>query len=160
MIQFKQYDQTNRPTYQPGDRGWDLDRQAKIWALRLGFGPRDWDLGLETGIWAWGGCKKMMEKEEKNPHMCERIGHRALRGRCPASPLTSHNLLRQGTGTPDYLTLLWLFILFLCAIFSDWIKTVRPNRRTDRLDLKLHWKEKVACVRLKIWVTQRQEMKF
>ena len=26
--------------------------EARIGALRLGFGPRDWDLGLETGIWA------------------------------------------------------------------------------------------------------------
>ena len=26
--------------------------EARIWALRLGFGPRDWDLGFETGIWA------------------------------------------------------------------------------------------------------------
>ena len=26
--------------------------EARIWALRLGFGPRDWDLDLETGIWA------------------------------------------------------------------------------------------------------------
>ena len=26
--------------------------EARIWALRLGFGPQDWDLGLETGIWA------------------------------------------------------------------------------------------------------------
>ena len=42
-----------------GPRGWDLDLQARIWPLkvriwatRLEFGPRDWDLGLETGIWA------------------------------------------------------------------------------------------------------------
>ena len=27
--------------------------EARIWALRLGFGPQDWDLGLEAGIWAW-----------------------------------------------------------------------------------------------------------
>ena len=30
--------------------GWDLDLEAEIWALRLGFGPRGWDLGLGTGI--------------------------------------------------------------------------------------------------------------
>ena len=29
------------------------------------------------------------EKEEKIPHMCESIGHRPLRGRCPAPPSTS-----------------------------------------------------------------------
>ena len=26
--------------------------EARIWAMRLGFGPRDWDLGLDTGILA------------------------------------------------------------------------------------------------------------
>ena len=26
--------------------------EARIWALRLGFGPGDWELGLKTGIWA------------------------------------------------------------------------------------------------------------
>ena len=64
--------------------------KARIWALRLGFEPRDWDLDLETGIRASrlgfeGGTKeeKEKEKEEKIPHMCESIGHRPLRGRCP-----------------------------------------------------------------------------
>ena len=43
--------------------------------------------------------------------MCESIGHRPLRGRCPAPSLNfNHNLLRQGTGTADHLTLLRLFI--------------------------------------------------
>ena len=67
-----------------------------IWVLRLGFGPQDWDLGLEARIWAlrlrygprgWGrggGAEKEKEKEvEKIPHMCESIGHRPLRDRCP-----------------------------------------------------------------------------
>ena len=70
----------------------DLWGWARIWAWRLGFGPRGLDLVLETGIWAsrlefgprdWdlrGGTK---EEEEKIPHMCESIGHRPLRGRCP-----------------------------------------------------------------------------
>ena len=50
-------------------------------------------MGLETGIWAsrlgfegGGGTEKKEEKEEekeKIPHMCESIGHRPLRGRCP-----------------------------------------------------------------------------
>ena len=69
--------------------------EAGIWALRLGFGPRDWDLGLEAGIWALrlgGGMEKKEEEEEgkkkekeKIRHMCESIGHRPLRGRCPKS---------------------------------------------------------------------------
>ena len=74
--------------------------KARIWAERLGFGPQNIDLGLETGIWAsrlirGGGMEKKEEKEEekkkeKIPHMCESIGHRPLRGRCPASPSTSN----------------------------------------------------------------------
>ena len=62
-------------------------------------GPQDWDLGLEARIWAsrlrYGpggggeGCEEEEEEEEKIPHMCESIGHRPLRGRCPASPSTS-----------------------------------------------------------------------
>ena len=58
-------------------------------------------MGLQTGIWAsrlgfeGGGTEKEEEEEEeeekkeKIPHMCESIGHRPLRGRCPASPSTS-----------------------------------------------------------------------
>ena len=33
--------------------------------------------------------KEKEEKKEKIPHMCESIGHRPLRGRCPASSSTS-----------------------------------------------------------------------
>ena len=41
--------------------------------------------------------------------MSESIGHRPLRGRCPAPFLNlKHNLLGQGTGTADHLTLLRL----------------------------------------------------
>ena len=63
--------------------------EARIWALRLGFGPQDWDLGLKTGIWdsrlgfEGGGTeekkKKKKEEEEKISHMCESIGHRLHR---------------------------------------------------------------------------------
>ena len=64
------------------------------------FGPSGWDLGLQTGIWALrlgfelgGGDgqteEEEEEEEEKIPHMCESIGHRPLRGRCPAPPSTS-----------------------------------------------------------------------
>ena len=31
---------------------WMGAAEAKIWALRLEFGPRGWDLSLEAGIWA------------------------------------------------------------------------------------------------------------
>ena len=66
---------------------------AGIWILRLKYGPQGWDLGLKAGIWAsrlrygpsaWrrGGTKKEEEKDEKIP-LCESIGHRPLRGRCP-----------------------------------------------------------------------------
>ena len=37
-------------------------------------------MGLEAG--GRGGTEEK-EKEEKIPHMCESIGHRPLRGRCP-----------------------------------------------------------------------------
>ena len=40
-------------------------------------------MGLEAG--GRGGTKEeeKEEEEEKIPHMCESIGHRPLRGRCP-----------------------------------------------------------------------------
>ena len=42
--------------------------------------------------------------------MCESIGHRPLWGHCPALSLNfNRNLLRQGTGTADHLTLSRLF---------------------------------------------------
>ena len=45
-------------------------------------------MGLEAG--GRGGAEeKEKEEEEKIPHMCESIGHRPLRGRCPAPPSTS-----------------------------------------------------------------------
>ena len=54
-----------------------------------------------------GHPPSFQEEEEKIPHMCESIGHRPLRGRCPAPSLTlNHKLLKQGTGTADHLTLL------------------------------------------------------
>ena len=56
--------------------------------------------------------EKEKKRKEKFRHMCESIGHRPLRGRCPAPSLNfKHNLLRQGTGTADHLTLLRLFFL-------------------------------------------------
>ena len=74
------------PFLSPSD--WDLGLKAEIWALRLEFGPQGWDLGLEAMIWVRGegGAKKKKKKEkkkEKIPHMCDSIGHRLLRGRCP-----------------------------------------------------------------------------
>ena len=51
--------------------GWDLGLEARIWALRLEFGPQDWDLregGMEEE-------EEKVERKEKIPHMCESIGH-------------------------------------------------------------------------------------
>ena len=69
------------------------------------------NLNLEAQIPAQGPKSQLLEEEKENiPHMCESIGHRPLRGRCPAPSLNfNHNLLKQGTGTADHLTLLRLF---------------------------------------------------
>ena len=84
--------------------------EARIWAFWIGFGPREWDLGLGTGIWASRrGAGGRTEEEEKIRHMFESIGHRPLRSHCPAPPNFNHNLLKQGMGTVDHLTLLRLF---------------------------------------------------
>ena len=40
-------------------------------------------MGLEAG--GRGAEEEEEKKEEKIPHMCESIGHRPLRGRCPKS---------------------------------------------------------------------------
>ena len=43
-------------------------------------------MSLEARIWAGGGTEKeKKEEKEKVSHMCESIGHRPLRGRCPKS---------------------------------------------------------------------------
>ena len=60
--------------------------EVGIWASRLGFGPQGMDMGLEAEIWAWRlevGTKKEKEKEKEKIPLCESIGHRPLRGRCP-----------------------------------------------------------------------------
>ena len=60
-------------------------------------------MGLEAGERA--GTKK----KEKIP-LCESIGHRPP---CPAPTLYYNlDLLKQGTGTADHLTLLRLFLFF------------------------------------------------
>ena len=66
--------------------------ETGIWALGLGFGPQGWDIGLEAEIWAWRWGRET--KKEKIP-LCESIGHRTLRGRCPKgqSCVNSKNLL-------------------------------------------------------------------
>ena len=46
-------------------------------------------MGLVAGGRGGAEEKKEEEKKEKIPHMCESIGHRPLRGRCPAPPSTS-----------------------------------------------------------------------
>ena len=80
-------------------------------------------MGLEAG--GRGGTKEEKEEEEKEeeekiPHMCESIGHRPLRGHCPAPSLNfNHNLLGQGTGTADHLMLLRLFTFRRQDLTSD-----------------------------------------
>ena len=51
------------------------------------------------------------EEEEKIPYMCERQGHRPLRAAALLPLNLTHNPLKQGTGTADYLTLLRLFLV-------------------------------------------------
>ena len=75
-------------------------------------------MGLKAGIWALrlgsesegGAEEKEKEKKEKEKiPLCESIGHRPLRGRCPAPTLNyNHDLPKQGRGTADLLTLLRL----------------------------------------------------
>ena len=66
-------------------------------------------MGLEAG----GRGDAEEEEEEKIPHLCKGIGHRPLWGRCPAPSLNpNHNLLGQGTGTANHLTLLRLLFLW------------------------------------------------
>ena len=58
--------------------------KAVIWALRLGSESEG------------RGMKE--KKEEKIPHMCESIGHRPLRGRCPKSVKGLIELALSGLG--------------------------------------------------------------
>ena len=57
--------------------------------------------------------------------MCESIGHQPFRGHCPAPLNSYHNLLKQGTGTADHLTLLWL--LFFRRFWAFWAHCSCPN---------------------------------
>ena len=60
--------------------------KVRIWASTLGSGPQGRDMGLEAEIWArrLGGAKEKEKKEKKEKiPLCESIGHRLLRGRCP-----------------------------------------------------------------------------
>ena len=64
----------------------DFGLEVGIWPSRLEFGPWGQDMILEAGIWAWrlgGGTKQKKGKEKIS--LCESIGHRPLRGRCPKS---------------------------------------------------------------------------
>ena len=93
--------------------------EARIWALRLGFGPQDWDLGLETGIWAsrmgFEGAGTDMKEKEKIPHMCESIGHRPLRGRCPKTTLDIDLVSKNNELNLGYV---WSLSSSLYAIFT------------------------------------------
>ena len=62
-------------------------------------------MGLEVG--GRGGTKEEENEEEKEeekiPHMCESIGHRPRRGRCPAlSPLLHLITSSRASGTADH----------------------------------------------------------
>ena len=58
--------------------------EARIWAMRLGFGSQDWDLSLEPG--GRGEDKRTGEKKEeekeKIPYMCESQGRAIHIGYC------------------------------------------------------------------------------
>ena len=65
--------------------------ETRIGASRLGFEPQGWDRSPKAGIWVLKPGRGLTEEEEKKKeeekekisHMCESIGHRPLRGRCP-----------------------------------------------------------------------------
>ena len=85
-----------------GLQDWDLGLKAGIWALRLRYGPRGWGGG--------GGQRK----------------RRRMRRRRRKFPFNFYpNLLKQGTGTADHLTLLRLFLrrfplfMFSSSFFSS-----------------------------------------
>ena len=66
--------------------------EARIWALRLGFGPRDWDFGIETGIWAsrlrfGGGGLQRRRRKKNSPYV---IKHRSS---TPLEPLPKKRLV-------------------------------------------------------------------
>ena len=83
-----------------GPQGLDLDLEAWIWVSRLGFRPQGRDLGLEAKSGGRGGTKKKEKEKEKEKEekflLCESIGHRPLRGRCP----TSHPRIAHGQRYP------------------------------------------------------------
>ena len=96
-----------------------LSLEARIWAFWIGFGLRDWDLGLGTRIWAsklgggadGGGGENFLyvwKHRSSTPS-----------GLLPCFPFNfKHNLLGQGTGTADHLTLLRLLRNDLIVILS------------------------------------------
>ena len=98
-----------------------------IFGFEAGFWSWDWILGLEAGIWVlglgiesgklgfgpWGGGGDgWMDGEgtgENSPHVWKHRSSTPM-GPLPCFPFNlKHNLLRQGTGTSDHLTLLRLF---------------------------------------------------
>ena len=70
-----------------------MSLDAGIRASRLGFGLLGQDLGLGAGILAWGlgfwsqgwwgGRTRRRKRRRRNFPICESIGHRPLRCRCP-----------------------------------------------------------------------------
>ena len=97
-------------------------------------------MGLVAG--GRGGAEEKKEEEEKKKekisHMCESIGHRPLHGRCPALPSTStYNLLKQGTGTADHLTLLRLLLVYDAS--SNICQGVKTNGGNSLSTVKMGW---------------------
>ena len=73
------------------------------------------------------------EKEEEKIPLCESIGHRPLRGRCPAPTLHYNlDLPKQGTGTADHLTLLRLFLSFFSFFYFLQILPTGNSRKSVR----------------------------
>ena len=103
---------------------------TRIRALRLGFGPQDWDLGLETKYWAsrlgfeGGDVEEEGGEEGENSPMCESIGHRPFRGRCPASPSTSST---TDLGRARLPPLLRLLVISSIGYFLYWLFPLHPN---------------------------------
>ena len=77
-----------------------------------------------------GGTEKMKEKEkeekkEKIPHMCESIGHRPLRVRCPALSLNLTDKLLQHSRARVPLTI-WRFCDYL-LFWAFWAYSSCPD---------------------------------
>ena len=86
-------------------------------------------MGLEAG--GRGDVEEeKKEEKEKTSHMCESIGHRPLRGRCPAPPSTSTTTYLSRARVP--LTIERFCDFFLCL---DAFKLIE-NHNVVRVTMK------------------------